>query len=210
MATSLFCQHMHWPLLPPLRRKMYSAITGPDLSDWSGQATTLHLPVTSMAVLVQTCFFPCWDIVVTETFRSFVLQLYQNFPKQCSYAYVFRCSDQNDLIFLVISKTFQSMTEKKGLDYTSWSGALGVHEMDNLNQNGQRPIELCSTCHLCLVNTCFAVSTNSKVTKMHPPSWWWHQLDHMIARRRMNKVSHCCCCSIHSADGNTDYVLVCC
>jgi len=51
--------------------------------------------------------------VVTETFRSFVLQLYQNFPKQCSYAYVFRCSDQNDLIFLVISKTFQSMTEKK-------------------------------------------------------------------------------------------------
>ena len=52
-ATSLFCQHMRRPLLPSLRRKMHSAISCPGLSDWSGRATALHLPVTSMPVLVQ-------------------------------------------------------------------------------------------------------------------------------------------------------------
>jgi len=61
------------------------------------------------------CSFFCCDIMVTETFHSFVShqQLHQNLLQQCSLAYIFRHSDHsNDLIFLVISKTFQSMTEK--------------------------------------------------------------------------------------------------
>ena len=41
----------------------------------------------------------CWDVLVTETFRPFVSQLYQNSPQQCSLAYIFRQSDRNDLIF---------------------------------------------------------------------------------------------------------------
>jgi len=37
------------------------------------------------------------SILVTETFWSFVSQLYQNSPKQCSLALMFRHSDRNDL-----------------------------------------------------------------------------------------------------------------
>ena len=79
--------------------------------------------------------------------------------------------------------------------------------MGNLNENGQRLLELCSAFHLCLADTYFAGSMSSKVTWMHPRSKRWHQLDHVIVRRRqLNEASHCR--SMHSADCNTDHALV--
>ena len=64
--------------------------------------------------------------------------------------------------------------------------------MGNLNENGQRLLELCSAFHLCLADTYFAVSMSSKVTWMHPRSRRWHQLYHVILRRRqLNEVNHC-------------------
>jgi len=36
---------------------------------------------------------------VAEIFQSFISQLYQNLAQQCSLAYIFRHSDQNDFIF---------------------------------------------------------------------------------------------------------------
>jgi len=72
-------------------------------------------------------------------------------------------------------------------------------------------VNVCLSCALssiCLADTYFASSTNSKVTWMHPRSRRWHQLDHVIVRRQVNEVSHCH--SMHSADCNTDHALVCC
>jgi len=40
-------------------------------------------------------------------------------------------------------------------DYTSWSDTLGVHGVGNLNENGQRLLELWSAFHLCLADTIF-------------------------------------------------------
>jgi len=55
-----------------------------------------------------------------------------------------------------------------GSDYTSWSGTLvGAHGMGNLNENGQRLLELCSALHLRLADTYFTGSMSSKVTWMH-------------------------------------------
>jgi len=57
-----------------------------------------------------------------------------------------------------------------GSDYTSWPDTLGAHGVGNLNENGQRLLELCSAFHLCYADTYFAGSMSSKVTWMHPRS----------------------------------------
>jgi len=93
-----------------------------------------------------------------------------------------------------------------GSHYTSWSGMLGAHGVGNLNKNGLHLLGLYSAFKLYLVDIHFAGSTSSKVTWMHPRFRRWHQLDHMIVRRQLNKVSHCR--SMHFADRNTDHALV--
>ena len=42
-----------------------------------------------------------------------------------------------------------------GSGYTSLSGTLGAHGVGNLNENGQRLLELWSAFHLCLADTIF-------------------------------------------------------
>ena len=82
-----------------------------------------------------------------------------------------------------------------GSGYTSLSGTLGAHGVGNLNENGQRLLELCSAFHLCLADTYFAGSMSSKVTWMHPRSRRWHQLHHVIvtAERSQSPSQHAFC-----------------
>jgi len=61
--------------------------------------------------------------LVTETFQSFVSQFYGKLGLRFQLAItvflacIFKHSDQKDLIFSVISKTFQAMTEKTESSY---------------------------------------------------------------------------------------------
>ena len=75
-------------------------------------------------------------------------------------------------------------------------------------QNGQRLLELCSLRNLCITYTFFDGKPQHCVSWKPPRSHRWHQLDLLITRPRslLNVLS---IRSYHSADCNTDHVLVC-
>ena len=75
-------------------------------------------------------------------------------------------------------------------------------------QKGQRLLELCSLRNLCITYTFFEGKPQHCVSWKPPRSHRWHQLDLLITRPRslLNVLSTR---SYHSADCNTDHVLVC-
>ncbi|XP_063590370.1 uncharacterized protein LOC134767242 [Penaeus indicus] len=94
-----------------------------------------------------------------------------------------------------------------GADLDSWPRCIGHFGIGNINENGQRLLELCSFHDLCLTNTFFATKLHRRVSWRHPRSRHWHQLDFVITRRTLLNhvlVTH----SYHSADCDTDHSLV--
>ncbi|CAG9138444.1 unnamed protein product [Plutella xylostella] len=84
---------------------------------------------------------------------------------------------------------------------------MGKHGIGNINDNGQRLLELCATHQLCVTNTYFKNKPAHKVSWKHPRSGHWHQLDLIITRRRdlrdtLNSRAY------HSAICDTDHALV--
>ena len=75
-------------------------------------------------------------------------------------------------------------------------------------QNGQRLLELCSLRNLCITYTFFEGKPQHYVSWKPPRYHRWHHLDLLITRPRslLNVLSTR---SYHSADCNTDHVLVC-
>ena len=74
----------------------------------------------------RSLFFFRWDILITETFQSFVSQLFLNSPLQCSLADIFRHSDRNDWIFFGHFKNIPVYDRKKQLTVTIALCALPV------------------------------------------------------------------------------------
>lgn len=94
-----------------------------------------------------------------------------------------------------------------GANSSAWPDILGSHGYGNMNDNGQRLQELCSTHKLCVPSSFFQGSRSSKVTWRHPRSKRWHQLDHVLVKREhLKEVTHCR--SLHSADCDTDHTLL--
>lgn len=69
-----------------------------------------------------------------------------------------------------------------GADHESWPDCLGYFGVGNMNENGQRLLELCSYYKLCITNTFFQTKPLHKVSWRHPRSKRWHQLDLIITR----------------------------
>lgn len=89
----------------------------------------------------------------------------------------------------------------------NWPECIGNHGIGNINENGQRLLELCASYSLCVTNTYFKSKPIHKVSWKHPRSGHWHQIDFIITRRKdlrdiLNSRSY------HSADCNTDHSLV--
>ena len=96
-----------------------------------------------------------------------------------------------------------------GADHSVWPNCIGQFGIGSINDNGQRLLELCSQNTLCITNTFFGVKDRHKVSWRHPRSGHWHQIDHIVTRRhdlKRVKISR----SYHSADCDTDHVLVIC
>ena len=70
-----------------------------------------------------------------------------------------------------------------GRDSDSWSGSIGPHGVGNVNENGQRLLEMCSFQNLSIMNTFFQTNLRYAVTWRHPTSGHRHQIDLIIARR---------------------------
>ena len=93
-----------------------------------------------------------------------------------------------------------------------WSPSLALlsrtSRLRKNGQNGQRLLELCSLRNLCITYTFFESKPQHCVLWKPPRSHRWHQLDLLITRPRslLNVLS---IRSYHSADCNTDHVLVC-
>jgi exonuclease III len=95
-----------------------------------------------------------------------------------------------------------------GADNTAWPSALGCFGTGRLNENGQRLLELCNLHNLCITNTFFSTKPQHKVSWRHPRSKHWHLIDYIVVRRHsLNDVT--LTRSYHSADCDTDHVLVC-
>ena len=96
-----------------------------------------------------------------------------------------------------------------GVDHASWPRCLGRFGIGNMNENGQRLLELCTLHDLCITNTFFQTKPQHKVSWRHPRSKRWHQLD-LILTRRCQLRSVLTTRSYHSADCDADHSLVCC
>ena len=96
-----------------------------------------------------------------------------------------------------------------GRDWESWPGCIGKEGVGNMNENGQRVLELCASQQLCVTNTYFAGKLSHKTTWQHPRSRHWHQLDLVLCRRALLKeVLHTR--AFHSAVAGSDHCLVIC
>ena len=95
-----------------------------------------------------------------------------------------------------------------GSDHESWPICLGKFGVGNLNENGQRLLELCTQNNLCVTNTFYQTKPQHKVSWRHPRSKRWHQLD-LIISRRCHLKNVLITRSFQSADCNTDHSLVC-
>ncbi|XP_063613563.1 uncharacterized protein LOC134786815 [Penaeus indicus] len=94
-----------------------------------------------------------------------------------------------------------------GADHDPWPRCIGHFGVGNINENGQRLLELCSFHELCLTNTFFATKLHHRVSWRHPRSRHWHQLDFVITRRTL--LNHVLVTrSYHSANCDIDHSLV--
>ncbi|XP_047471495.1 craniofacial development protein 2-like [Penaeus chinensis] len=96
-----------------------------------------------------------------------------------------------------------------GSDYEAWPSCLGKLNVGKVNENGQRLLEFCTRLNLCVANSFFQTKPQNKVSWRHPRSKHWHQLD-LVLVRRSNLNSIKVVRSYHSADCDTDHLLVCC
>ena len=69
-----------------------------------------------------------------------------------------------------------------GADRESWPSILGHHGIGEMNENGQRLLELCCYHSLCVTNTFFQNNACHKVSWRRHRSNHWHQLDFIITR----------------------------
>ena len=95
-----------------------------------------------------------------------------------------------------------------GRDFEAWPNCLGKFNVGKVNENGQRLLEFCTRFNLCVANSFFKTKPQHKVSWRHPRSKHWHQLDLVLVRRsNLNSVK--VVRSYHSADCDTDHLLVC-
>ena len=95
-----------------------------------------------------------------------------------------------------------------GRDFEAWPNCLGKFNVGKVNENGQRLLEFCTRFNLCVANSFFKTKPQHKVSWRHPRSKHWHQLDLVLVRRsNLNAVK--IVRSYHSADCDTDHLLVC-
>ena len=95
-----------------------------------------------------------------------------------------------------------------GRDFEAWPNCLGKFNVGKVNENGQRLLEFCTRFNLCVANSFFKTKPQHKVSWRHPRSKHWHQLDLVVVRRsNLNSVK--VVRSYHSADCDTDHLLVC-
>ena len=94
-----------------------------------------------------------------------------------------------------------------GSDSTAWPNCIGKFGIGNMNENGQRLLELCTLFNMCITNTYFQINPKHRVSWRHPRSKLWHQLDLVITKKfQLHDVL--CTRSFHSADCDTDHSLV--
>ena len=94
-----------------------------------------------------------------------------------------------------------------GADHISWPTCTGSFGRGNMNDNGQRLLELCCFRGLCVTNTYFKCKEMHQVSWRHPRFKHWHQLD-LVITRRMDLTSVLLTRSYHSADCDTDHALI--
>ncbi|XP_067932821.1 craniofacial development protein 2-like [Watersipora subatra] len=94
-----------------------------------------------------------------------------------------------------------------GEDHSSWPECIGHFGVGNINENGQRLLQLCCRNNLVVTNTLFPGKPHRKVPWCHPRSKKWHQLDFVITRSK-HKEEFLNTRSYHSADCDSDHSLV--
>lgn len=94
-----------------------------------------------------------------------------------------------------------------GSNLDSWPSCIGHFGIGNLNENGQRLLELCSYHNLCITNMFFSTKPHYQFSWWHPLSRHWHQLN-LIITQIFSLTCVLVTRSFHSAKGITDHCLV--
>ena len=94
-----------------------------------------------------------------------------------------------------------------GSNSEAWPICMGPQGHGQLNDNGQRLLELCTWHKLCITNSYFQTKPWHKVSWQHPRTKVWHQIDYVITRKAELKNVNLTR-SYHSADCDTDHSLV--
>lgn len=75
------------------------------------------------------------------------------------------------------------LNARVGKDFNQWARVIGKHGFEEeINDNGNRLLELCALEELCIMNTWFQQKDKLKSTWRHHRSKKWHMIDLIIVR----------------------------
>lgn len=94
-----------------------------------------------------------------------------------------------------------------GSDHERWRGTLGPHGIGQINQSGQRLLELAVQYNLRISNTFFQLKNHYKSTWQHPRSKTWHTIDYIITRKS-NRSQMLRCKVMRGAECETDHKMI--
>ena len=110
-------------------------------------------------------------------------------------------SDNADALYIDLQRTINKTPRKDILlvmgdfnarvnkqQHLSTSSVMGIHAVDDLNENGQCPIEFCSDGNLIIANTFFEHKAIHKMSWMHPGNKKWYMLDYTLVNRKFRST----------------------
>ncbi|CAM4859591.1 unnamed protein product [Rotaria socialis] len=87
---------------------------------------------------------------------------------------------------LIVMGDFNARVSKQ--QHLSGSSVVGIHAVDDLNENGQRLIDFCSRNDLIIANTFFEHKAIHQMSWMHPGNKKWHMLDYTLVNRKFRST----------------------
>ena len=123
------------------------------------------------------------------------------------YAPILQSKDEDkDMFYNRLEKKIRKAPMKECFNH--WPGVLGREGVGQMNENGQRLLELCAIQKMAVTNVYFVGKLSRKTSWMHPRSKHWHQEDLIMKRQcDLREIHHTR--TYESTDCDTDHSLVC-
>ena len=94
------------------------------------------------------------------------------------------CIDKAKGDIIIVLSDFNA---RVGRDWQLWPSVIRKHRTGKMNSNGLTLLEFCTRLHLSIMGTMFQLKAYLKNTWQHQRSRHWHQIDHVLADRKVRQ-----------------------